>query len=128
MVNGGTSGSDTHDVTATEVARFGLALWVIATTVYLYFDTRLEILLNLYAGLGAQLPLPLRIHILSARSLSWVVLLLVAIAAAWLWRRDPDGLLAAKLISGTGLMAMVWTIVGLLLGLYTTIDLTRALP
>jgi hypothetical protein len=120
MVERGTSRSDAPGVTRAGILAFGLALWVIAIAGYVPFDQRLEIARAVYVGLGATLPLPLRLHIVSARTLSWIVLPLVAMAALWLWRRGPDGLGAAKLVSATGLVAFVWTVVGLILGLHAT--------
>jgi len=90
-----------------------------AITAYMVLYPRLETVMTMYSGLGATLPLPLRFHIFSVRSLSWVALPLVAIAALWLWRRNPDGLGAAKLISASGLIAFVWIIAGVMLMLHT---------
>jgi hypothetical protein len=101
---------------------------VIAVGACVLFYRRLETVAAMYAGLGASLPFPLRLHIFSARPLSWTVLPLVALATLWLWRRNPKGLGAAKLVSVSGLIALLWTVVGLLLGLHTlAFDLIEAL-
>jgi hypothetical protein len=113
------SRTDTPGVARAGILALGLALWVIAIGGYVLFDWRLEILSAMYAGLGATLPLHLRVHIASTRALSWIVLPLVALAALWLWYRDPEGLGAAKVVSASGLAAFVWTVAGVMLMLHT---------
>ena len=127
MVERGTGGNDALGVTRAGMLAFGLALWVIAIAGYVLFEQRLEIMRAMYGGLGARLPLHLRLHMFSALC-SWIVLPLVTMAALWLWRRDPDGLGASKLVSATGLMAFAWTAGGLMLGLHAAMfDVIQAL-